>query len=100
MASFVLALHIDSLESRAALAAPLPANRVIYVREGAATVRAGGQAATLAANSAWHGAVGCEVTAGARGAGLLRWGLTRTSGGTPALPPPIDRAAPGGSLMR
>ena len=37
---------------------------MIYVREGGATVRAGGQAATLAANSAWHGAVGCEVAAG------------------------------------
>jgi quercetin dioxygenase-like cupin family protein len=103
MASFVLALHIDRLEAKVALPAPLAAaNRVIYVREGGATVRAGGQAATLAANSAWHGAVGCEVAAGANGATLLRWELTRggSPGGKPALAHPIELADPGGYLMR
>ena len=102
MASFVLALHVDRLEPRAALAAPLPANRVIYVREGAATVRAGGQAATLAADSAWHGAVACEVTAGANGAALLRWELTRgaPSGGRPALAQTVELPDPAGFLMR
>lgn len=103
MASFVLALHVDRLEAKAALPAPLAAaNRVIYVREGGATVRAGGQAATLAANSAWHGAVGCEVAAGANGATLLRWELTRggSPGGEPALAHLIELADPGGYLMR
>src|SRR5262245_27556270 len=101
MASFTLALYADRLEAKAALPAPLAAaNRVIYVREGAATVRAGGQAATLAANSAWHGAAGCEVTAGAGGAALLRWELTRTPGGKPTLAHPVELADPGGYLMR
>ncbi len=103
MASFVLALHADRLEAKAALPAPLAAaNRVIYVREGGATLRAGGQAATLAANSAWHGAVGCEVTAGANGATLLRWELTRAGspGGRPALAHAIELADPDGYLMR
>jgi len=103
MASFVLALHVDRLEPKAALPAPLEAaNRVIYVREGGATVRAGGQAATLAANSAWHGAVGCAVAAGANGATLLRWELTRTAspGSKPVLAHPVELADPGGYLMR
>src|SRR4029453_13266943 len=102
MASFVLALHIDRIEAKAALPAPLAAaNRVLYVREGGATVRAGGQVATLAPNSAWHGAVGCEVAAGANGATLLRWELTReaSSGGNLALARTIDFADPGGDLM-
>ena len=103
MASFVLALHVDPLEPKAALPAPLAAaNRVVYVREGGATVRAGGQAATLAANSAWHGAVGCEVVAGPNGAALLRWELTRTAspGSKPVLAHPVELADPGGYLMR
>jgi hypothetical protein len=103
MASFVLALHVDRLEAKAALPAPLAAaNRVIYVREGGATVRAGGQAATLVANSAWHGAIGCDVTAGAKGATVLRWELTRAAppSGKPALAHPVELADPGGYLMR
>jgi len=103
MASFVLALHIDRLEAKAGLPAPLAAaNRVIYVREGGATIRAGGQAATLAAMSAWHGAVGCEVAAGPNGAMLLRWELTRgaSPAGKPALAHPVELADPGGYLMR
>src|SRR4249919_795377 len=103
MASLVLALHVDRLGAKAALPAPLAAaNRVIYVREGDATIRAGGQAATLAANSAWHGAVGCEVAARANGATLLRWELAPVvpSGSKPALSQTIDLADPGGYLMR
>lgn len=102
MASLVLALHADQLAPKAALPAPLAAaNRVIYVREGDATVRAGGQAAALAANSAWHGAVACEVVAGANGATLLRWELGSTEpAGKPALAHPVELADPGGYLMR
>jgi quercetin dioxygenase-like cupin family protein len=99
----VLALYTDRLEAKAALPGPLAgANRVIYVREGAATIRAGGQAATLAANSAWHGAVGCEVTAGAGGATLLRWELAAVAGAgaKPTLAQTIELAGPGGYLMR
>jgi quercetin dioxygenase-like cupin family protein len=101
MGAFVLALHVDRLEAKAALAPLAARNRVVYVREGAATIRAGGQAATLAGNSAWHGAVGCEVVAGAGGAALLRWELgPAAGGGEPALARTIDLADPGGYLMR
>ena len=72
------------------------------MREGGATIRAGGQAATLAVNSAWHGAVGCEVTAGANGATLLRWELAPAAapGAKPALAQTVELADPGGYLMR
>jgi hypothetical protein len=101
MAAFVLALYTDRLAPKAALPAPLVArNRVIYVREGDATVRAGGQAATLAANSAWHGAAGCEVAAGGNGATLLRWELGPTPVGEPTLARTVELADPGGYLMR
>jgi quercetin dioxygenase-like cupin family protein len=103
MPAFVLALYADRLEARAALPGLLAAaNRVVYVREGGATIRAGGQAATLAANSAWQGAIGCEVTTGASGATLLRWELTPTAGpgAKPALAHTVELADPGGYLMR
>jgi quercetin dioxygenase-like cupin family protein len=103
MPSFVLALHADRLEPKAALPPLAPANRVVYVREGAATVRAGGQAATLAANSAWHSAIGCEVVAGAKGATLARWELVSAGAapvGAPTLARTIELADPGGYLMR
>jgi hypothetical protein len=101
MASFVLALYADRLEPKAVLPPLAARNRIIYVREGAATIRAGGQAATLAPNSAWHGAAGCAVTGGANGATLLRWELGPTAGGgAPALAQTVELADPGGYLMR
>ncbi len=76
MAVRTLRLFTDRLAPKAALAAPLAAAiRAIYVREGDATIRAAGQTATLAVNSAWHGTVACAVAAGANGATLLRWEL-------------------------
>jgi len=99
--ALVLALYADRLEAKAALAPLAAANRVVYVREGAATIRAGGQAATLAANSAWHGAVGCGIAAGANGATLLRWELGATAGGGgPLLAREVELADPGSCLMR
>jgi hypothetical protein len=72
MPQYTLRLYTDRLEPKAE--AKLPArNRVIYVREGDAIMRAGAQAAGLAADSAWHGADAVGVTAGAAGAALLRW---------------------------
>ncbi len=101
MAAFVLALYTDRLAPKAALLAPLAAaNRVVYVREGDATVRAGGQAATLATNSAWHGAVGCEIAAGANGATLLRWELGPAPAGEPTLARTVELADPSGYLIR
>lgn len=103
MASFVLTLYADRLTAKAALAPLAARNRVVYVREGDATIRAGGQAATLAANNAWHGAVACEVTAGANGAALLRWELApgdAAPAGEPLLAHAVELADPGGYLMR
>jgi quercetin dioxygenase-like cupin family protein len=106
----VLRLFTDRLAPRAA--AGLPAcNRVIYVRDGDAVVRAGGAAAGLGADSAWHGAGPVAVTAGAGGATLLRWELV--AGGaaageladpgassSPTLAHAVELGEPGGYLMR
>ncbi|HLB16903.1 MAG TPA: hypothetical protein VJM14_18400 [Burkholderiales bacterium] len=105
-----LRLYTDVLPSRAGLAAPLAAaTRAIYVREGDATIRAAGQAATLAVNSAWHGGVACAVTAGSNGAVLLRWELAPVdapAGEAPGadsrltLARDLELADPAGYLMR
>lgn len=110
MAARTLRLYTDRLAPKVALAAPLAAaTRAIYVREGAATIRAAGQAATLAANSAWHGAAACEVAAGNNGATLLRWEVVPVAalpGEAPgsdsrlALAHPVELADPAGYLMR
>ena len=109
MTTHVLSLFCDRLGARAALSAPLPAlNRVIYVAEGMATIRAGGMAATLASNSAVHGCAETSVTAGADGARLLRYELVASgqpaSGGGAAsellLEADLTLDAPDGYLMR
>jgi quercetin dioxygenase-like cupin family protein len=71
---FTLSLHTDRLAPKAE-ARLGSCNRVIYVRDGDAIVRAGAQAAGLAANSAWHGRDAATVIAGTAGATLLRWEL-------------------------
>jgi quercetin dioxygenase-like cupin family protein len=105
-----LRLYTDVLPSKAALAAPLAAaTRAIYVREGDATIRAAGQAATLGVNSAWHGGVACAVTAGNNGAVLLRWemvavdapaGEAAGADSRLAAAQPVELPDPGGYLMR
>jgi quercetin dioxygenase-like cupin family protein len=110
VAARTLRLYADHLGPKAALAAPLAAaTRVIYVHEGDASIRASGQAATLAANSAWHGTVACEATAGSNGATLLRWELVPVdapAGEAPGadsrlgLARDVELADPGGYLMR
>lgn len=110
MPLFTLRLYADRLQPKAQARLP-PCNRVVYVRDGDARVRAGGQAAGLAANSAWHGRAAAEVTAGAAGAALLRWELAadgRTRGELSgadtaselALAHDIELDDPGGYLMR
>ena len=110
MPSYTLRLYTDRFEPKAE--AKLPArNRVVYVREGDAIMRAGAQAAGLAADSAWHGAAAVGVTAGAAGAALLRWELA--ADGTPVdelagagtassltLAHAVEFSDPGGYLMR
>ncbi|MBI3044928.1 MAG: hypothetical protein HYY78_19090 [Betaproteobacteria bacterium] len=79
MPQFTLRLFTDRLQPKAEGALP-GCRRVIYVRDGDAIVRAGGQAAGLGANSAWHGRDTVSVTAGAAGATLLRWELVAGGG--------------------
>lgn len=74
MTAYTLSLHTDRFAPKAEGRLP-PGNRVIYVREGDLLVRAGSQAAGLAANSAWQGGDAVAVVAGATGATLLRWEL-------------------------
>lgn len=72
MPLFTLHLYTDRLAPQAEGRLP-DCNRVVYVRDGDALLRARGQAAGLAANSAWHGWDAIAATAGATGATLLRW---------------------------
>lgn len=110
MPQFTLRLHTDRLSPKSAVEMPA-GNRVVYVREGDAIVRAGGQAAGLGADSAWYGRDAATVTAGAAGAMLLRWELMRevfepggptVAGVTSALTlsRPIALEERGGYLMR
>ena len=78
MSHYTLRLHTDRLEPKAEGRLP-GCNRVIYVRDGDAIVRAGAHAAGLAANSAWYGGDAVALTAGAAGATLLRWELAADS---------------------
>jgi quercetin dioxygenase-like cupin family protein len=110
MTAFILSLHTDRLAPKAE--GRLPAgNRVLYVRDGDMVARAGGQAAGLAANSAWQSGDEVAVTAGAAGATLLRWELAAAgaapgawTGGSVASSPTLAHAveigAAGGNLMR
>jgi hypothetical protein len=110
MPPYTLSLHTDRLEPRAE-GRLSGCSRVVYVREGNTIVRAGTQAAGLAANSAWHGRDPVTLIAGAAGATLLRWELN--AGGdapgalagegvasTPTLAQEVELGEAGGYLMR
>jgi hypothetical protein len=109
MPQYTLRLYTDQLPPKSEVGLPA-GNRVVYVREGDAIVRAGGLAAGLAANSAWHGRGAATVTAGSAGATLLRWELAAGGGGgelsgagaasTLALAHAVELSDPGGYLMR
>ncbi len=96
-------MYADLLEPKQALA-PLPPAipRAIYVREGDVTIRSGAQAATLAPNSAWHGAGPCTLEASARGASILRWELAPADSADAGalLAQAVELSDPGGYLMR
>jgi len=107
MPQYTLRLYTDRLAPKAEAKWPA-CNRVIYVREGDAQVRAAGQAAGLAADSAWHGAGAAAVSAGTSGATLLRWEIV-SGGREPASPASnsslalahgVELTDPGGYLMR
>jgi quercetin dioxygenase-like cupin family protein len=95
----ILSLYTDRLEPKTERRMPGCA-RVIYVREGDAVVRAGGQASGLGANSAWHGRDEVTVLAGNAGAVLLRWELGPGATGSPTLAHAVELNDPGGYLMR
>jgi quercetin dioxygenase-like cupin family protein len=76
MSSWLLRLYVDRVAAKATASLEV-ANRVIYVWKGSVTLRASGQVATLAENSAWYGPAACEAMGGAHGVTLLRWELTR-----------------------
>lgn len=108
MPQFLLSLHTDHLAPKSEVGLP-GRNRVVYVREGDAVLRAGGQAAGLAADSTWQGGGRSAITAGAAGTALLRWELTARAPETLAgagvtsslaLAHTVDLDEPGGYLMR
>ncbi|HUB94324.1 MAG TPA: hypothetical protein VL993_00315 [Stellaceae bacterium] len=70
-----LNLFADRLASNAALELAAGPVRALYVEEGGITLASAGAAASLAPNSAWHGAAAASLAAGAPGARLLRFEL-------------------------
>lgn len=110
MRRFPLRLYADQLAPKSEMRLP-GCNRAVYVREGDAVLRAGGQASGLATDSAWQGSGEAAVTAGVSGATLLRWELapansqpgTLTEAGVISaltLSRSIGLEEPGGYLMR
>jgi quercetin dioxygenase-like cupin family protein len=110
MQQYTLSLHTDRFSPKAECRLR-DCIRILYVREGDAIVRAGAQAAGLAANSAWHGRDAVTVVVGNAGATLLRWELIAggeaagelTDAGvnsTLTLAHAVELNDPGGYLMR
>jgi quercetin dioxygenase-like cupin family protein len=64
--------RIDAGEKRELRAGPV---RVLYVRSGSAAIASGGSVASLAPNSAWHGAASLALAASTGGAEVLRFEL-------------------------
>ena len=101
MPRFTLNFYIDRVEAKSVRRLP-GCNRVVYVRDGDAILRAAGQATGMSANSAWHGRDELVVTAGAAGATLLRWELVAGAGAVsaPTLAHAVELGDSGGYLMR
>jgi len=110
MPQYTLRLYTDRLPPKAAAKWPA-CNRILYVRQGDALVRAGRQAAGLAADSAWHGSGSVSVSAGTAGATLLRWEIAagKAPAGEPSSPGldssltlthEVELGEPGRYLMR
>jgi quercetin dioxygenase-like cupin family protein len=74
--AYALRLYEDRLPAAGRLRLPAR-NRVLYVRQGAVAVTSNAGDARVAEGQAWHGAVACEVTAGEKGADVLRYELIR-----------------------
>jgi len=80
MSTLTLAFFRDQLAAGAQPAMSDACPCVLYVRSGSLAVRSNKTVATLAPNSAWHGAASCEAVAGKTGAEVYRWELRREPG--------------------
>ena len=103
MGTHALEFFRDRLTAGARLSMPDPCPRVLYLRSGSLTARSGAVVATLAPNSAWHGAGSCEAVAGNAGAEVYRWELRRgtgAGGATSALRAALTLDPRGAYLMR
>ncbi len=74
MSGYTLTLFEDRL-APAAHTELSPTPRVLYVRAGAIDVATAGGRRRVGADSAWHGTTGGTITAGPRGATVLRYEL-------------------------
>ncbi|HET7765599.1 MAG TPA: hypothetical protein VFK92_10985, partial [Burkholderiales bacterium] len=103
MGTHALDFFRDRLEADARLSLQDSCPRVLYVRSGSLAARSNAVVATLAANSAWHGAGPCEAVAGKAGAEVYRWELRRgtaTVGAASALRAVLTLDPKGAYLMR
>jgi quercetin dioxygenase-like cupin family protein len=102
----MLRLFRDLLAPRQARALP-GATRVLYAQVGDVSVSHLGAAVPLTMDHAWHGTGACAVTAGERGATLLRWELAGAEAlaealaeGEPMLAQPMALPEGGAWLIR
>lgn len=103
MNTSILEFFRDQLAPGATLSMPDACPRVLYLRSGSVTARSGAVVATLAPDSAWHGALACETVAGRTGAEVYRWELRRKRGSTEpksALSAPVTLDPAATYLMR
>ena len=80
MSTHALEFFRDQLAAGARLSMLDSCPRVLYVRSGSLSARSGTVVATLAPNSAWHGAASCEAVAGKADTEVYRWELRRGTG--------------------
>jgi quercetin dioxygenase-like cupin family protein len=109
MSQYAFRLYCDTLAAKTEFEGGLvAANRILYVKDGSATLRSAGQVMTLAPNSAWCARSACQLIAGASGAQLLRWELQRPDSPAAAegaqsrllLESELNLSAPDGFLFR
>jgi hypothetical protein len=102
MSLWSLRLFRDRLGASSRLALPA-VNRVLYAHGAPLEITHAGAPATVAADTAWHGAAACVVRAGGGAASVLRWELGRPDApgdGELVLEQAMDLAAGTAWLMR
>jgi len=99
----VLRLFADDLAPGAARECAAGPARILYLREGHASVASAGTVASLAPNSAWFGTGAAAIAAGTAGARLMRFELAPAAprAGSPLLvSPPLQLDRAGDYLLR